>query len=114
MLLARAGARVTVLEKQDRVGGRTSSLGGNGFTFDLGPTFFLYPRVLEGIFHSVGRNLREEVPMTRLDPQYHLIFEPAASCPAPPTSPVWWRKSLAYVPQTPPTSHASLTTIEIS
>ena len=74
MLLARAGARVTVLEKQDRVGGRTSSLGGNGFTFDLGPTFFLYPRVLEGIFHSVGRNLREEVPMTRLDPQYHLIF----------------------------------------
>jgi phytoene desaturase len=74
MLLARAGARVTILEKQDRVGGRTSSHGGAGYTFDLGPTFFLYPRVLEGIFHSVGRNLRQEVTLTRLDPQYHLRF----------------------------------------
>jgi phytoene desaturase len=74
MLLARAGVRVTVLEKQDCVGGRTSSHGGDGYTFDLGPTFFLYPRVLEGIFHSVGRNLRQEVALTRLDPQYHLRF----------------------------------------
>src|SRR5258708_3834732 len=74
LLLARAGARVTVLEKHDRVGGRTSRLGGAGFRFDLGPTFFLYPRVLEGIFRAVGHDLRREVPMARLDPQYHLVF----------------------------------------
>ena len=41
MLLARAGLDVTVLERQPHVGGRTSSHGGSGFTFDLGPTFFL-------------------------------------------------------------------------
>jgi phytoene desaturase len=74
MLLAGAGFRVKVLERRDRVGGRTSAIGGAGFRFDLGPTFFLYPRVLESIYATVGRSLRDEVNLVRLDPQYHLIF----------------------------------------
>ncbi len=74
MLLARAGARVRVLERQSQVGGRTSTLFRNGFRFDLGPTFFLYPRVLEEIFVAVGRNLHDEVELIKLDPQYRLIF----------------------------------------
>lgn len=74
MLLAGAGCDVTVLERLPRVGGRTSTIGAEGFRFDLGPTFFLYPRVLESIFAAVGRDLHEEVPMVRLDPQYHLVF----------------------------------------
>src|SRR5437763_418094 len=74
MLLARAGLAVRVLERQPHVGGRTSTLAGGGFRFDLGATFFLYPRVLEEIFASVGYHLRREVPMARLDPQYRLVF----------------------------------------
>jgi phytoene desaturase len=74
MLLAKAGLSVHVIERMPHVGGRTSSLEGGGFRFDLGPTFFLYPRVLEEIFAAVGSDLRAEVPMTRLDPQYHLVF----------------------------------------
>jgi len=74
MLLANAGFRVTVLERQDFVGGRTSTFSDQGFRFDLGPTFFLYPRVLESIFAAVGRDLRKEVELRRLDPQYHLVF----------------------------------------
>lgn len=74
MLLAKAGLQVTVLEKQSRVGGRTSVIEQDGFKFDLGPTFFLYPQILEEIFAAVGRNLRREIPMRKLDPQYRLIF----------------------------------------
>jgi len=74
LLLAKAGVPTTVLERQGTVGGRTSNFGGQGFTFDLGPTFFLYPRVLQEIFQAVGRDLFREVPMVRLDPQYHLVF----------------------------------------
>jgi phytoene desaturase len=74
MLLAKAGVEVTVLEKQPRVGGRTSAIEGDGYRFDLGPTFFLYPQILEEIFTAVGRDLHREVPMKRLDPQYRLIF----------------------------------------
>ncbi|MDQ6622895.1 MAG: phytoene desaturase family protein, partial [Verrucomicrobiota bacterium] len=74
MLLARAGLDVTVLEKQPRIGGRTSSIEANGFRFDLGPTFFLYPQILQEIFAEAGRDLFSEVPMTKLDPQYRIIF----------------------------------------
>jgi len=75
MLLARAGCRVRVLEKLAVPGGRTSSIRTeSGFRFDLGPTFFLYPRVLDDIFRDCGRDLRQEVEMVRLDPQYRLVF----------------------------------------
>ena len=74
LLLARGGARVTVLERRSSVGGRTSTLEKDGYRFDLGPTFFLYPRVLEEIFAAVGHDLWREVPMARLDPQYRLVF----------------------------------------
>lgn len=74
MQLRKAGAEVTVLERRDRVGGRTSAIEQDGFRFDCGPTFFLYPRVLEEIFRSCGRELMEDVPMERLDPQYRLTF----------------------------------------
>ncbi|MDG3003510.1 phytoene desaturase family protein [Paludisphaera mucosa] len=74
MLLSAAGCSVKVLERLPHVGGRTSSFEADGFRFDLGPTFFLYPRVLESIFAAVGRDLHRETKMVRLDPQYHLVF----------------------------------------
>jgi len=72
--LAYSGVRVTLLESRDVVGGRTSAIERDGFRFDCGPTFFLYPRVLEEIFRSVGRELSVDVPMKQLDPQYRLTF----------------------------------------
>jgi phytoene desaturase len=74
MLLAKAGHEVKVLERLPQAGGRTSTIRQAGFQFDLGPTFFLYPRPLEMIFEAVGRDLRAEVEMVRLDPQYRLVF----------------------------------------
>ena len=74
MLLAKAGAEVTILEKQPYVGGRTSLIESDGYRFDLGPTFFLYPQILQEIFQAVGRDLFKEVPMTKLDPQYRITF----------------------------------------
>lgn len=74
MLLAKQGLEVTVLEKQPRVGGRTSAIEADGYRFDLGPTFFLYPQILQEIFQAVGRDMFKEIPMTKLDPQYRLIF----------------------------------------
>jgi phytoene desaturase len=74
LLLARAGLHVHVVERLPRVGGRCSAIESDGFRFDLGPTFFLYPRVLERIIELVGRDLSREVPMVRLDPQYRIAF----------------------------------------
>jgi phytoene desaturase len=74
ILLSHAGADVTVLERQNRVGGRTASLREQGFRFDIGATFFLYPRVLAEIYEQVGLDLWSEIPMRKLDPHYKLVF----------------------------------------
>jgi phytoene desaturase len=74
LLLAHSGVRVRVVERLPRVGGRCSAIEAAGFRFDLGPTFFLYPRVLERIFKLIRRDLHSEIPMVRLDPQYRIIF----------------------------------------
>src|SRR3954467_3313771 len=74
LLLARAGIQVRVVERLPRVGGRCSAIEADGVRFDLGPTFFLYPPVLERIFRLAGRRLADEVSMVRLDPQYRLVF----------------------------------------
>lgn len=93
MLLARAGLQVKVLERQARIGGRTSSFrlgptGEPGWTFDLGPTFFLYPRVLSEIFAACGRALEDEVELIRLDPMYRLVFGAGGQLDCSPRLPV--------------------------
>ncbi len=74
ILLAAAGVQVRILERLPIVGGRTSTIEAEGFRFDLGPTFFLYPRVLSEIMRVAGTTLEREVELIRLDPQYRLIF----------------------------------------
>jgi phytoene desaturase len=76
MILAAAGARVTVFERDSVVGGRTRTVTApGGYRFDIGPTFFLYPRVLREIFAACGADFDSEVDLIRLDPQYRLVFE---------------------------------------
>lgn len=41
LLLAKSGMEVEILERLPRVGGRTSTMQLDGFSFDVGPTFFL-------------------------------------------------------------------------
>jgi len=74
MLLAKEGLKVTILERTGRIGGRTSSIEEDGFRFDVGPTFFMYPRILAEIFAATGHDLDEEVKLVKLDPQYRLTF----------------------------------------
>ncbi len=86
MLLAASGARVTLHEKDAVVGGRTRTVASpdGAYRFDLGPTFFLYPRILAEIFETCCARLRDEVEMVRLDPQYRLIFEGSQTLDATP------------------------------
>src|ERR1700712_2915417 len=79
MLLSQSGADVTVFERHDKVGGRSGTIEAptpqGRFHFDIGPTFFLYPRVLADIFAACGRRLEDFVELIRLDTHYDVIFE---------------------------------------
>ena len=102
MLLAKAGLQVRVLERLPYVGGRTSTIEADGFRFDRGPTFFLYPRVLREIFAAVGRDLTGEVPMARLDPQYRLVFGAGGSLDCTPSVPRMEKAIAAIQPNDAP------------
>lgn len=75
MILSAQGCDVTIYEKQNYVGGRTSSFTEEGYTFDLGPTFFSMPHILEEVFTQSNRNLHDYVDLIHLDPMYSLIFK---------------------------------------
>jgi len=102
ILLAAAGVKVKVIERLPTIGGRTSSVEADGFKFDLGPTFFLYPRVLEEIFAAAGTSLRAEVEMVRLDPQYRIIFGVGGQIDATPDIARMERQIAAVAPSDAP------------
>ena len=73
--LARAGFRVTVLEKNEKPGGRANQIRRDGHRFDVGPTLFLMPEVWEETFAALGEKLSEHLELKRIDPTYKVHFD---------------------------------------
>ncbi|HST03755.1 MAG TPA: phytoene desaturase family protein [Chloroflexia bacterium] len=72
--LARAGYRVTLLEKNERVGGKLNLVEAGGFRFDTGPSLITMPGVLAATFRAAGRRMQDYVTMARLDPICRYTF----------------------------------------
>ncbi|MCB7135198.1 phytoene desaturase family protein [Cellulosimicrobium marinum] len=85
-LLARGGARVTLLERHDTVGGRAGTLELDGFRFDTGPSWYFMPEVFEHFFGLLGERVEDHVDLVRLDPAYRVFFEPDDAAGAAATS----------------------------
>ena len=75
MLLAHKGFDVTVLEKKDKVGGRSAPLNIGEFKFDIGPTFLMMKYVLDEVFESCDRKSSDYLQFKLLDPMYQLNFQ---------------------------------------
>ncbi len=72
--MAKAGWRVTVLEKQNGPGGRAGQLKEAGFTFDRGPSFYWMPDVFERFFNQFGKKVADYYHLERLDPSYRIYW----------------------------------------
>ncbi len=72
--LAAAGFEVTVLEKNDTPGGRARQFQAEGFTFDMGPSWYWMPDVFEQFFAKFGKKVSDYYDLVRLDPSYAVIF----------------------------------------
>ncbi|WP_229110164.1 phytoene desaturase family protein [Halapricum desulfuricans] len=83
--LADAGADVTVLEKNEQLGGRASRMERDGFVFDMGPSWYLMPDVFERFFEHFGREPEEFYDLERLDPHYRIFFKDGESDGVPDT-----------------------------
>src|SRR3954453_272361 len=73
--LAARGYDVALYEKNPWLGGKAAVLSEGGFRFDMGPTILLMPSVLRRIFAEAGRDLKDELDLIPLDPQWRSFFE---------------------------------------
>lgn len=73
-LLARDGFNVTLIEKLDALGGRARPWKRDGFTFDLGPSWYLMPEVFEHFFSLFKKEREDYFKLTQLDPYYKVFF----------------------------------------
>ena len=74
-LLARSGHRVTLLEKQEELGGRAGRLHRDGFSFDTGPSWYLMPEVIEHWFGLMGTSTDQKLELADLAVGYRTWFQ---------------------------------------
>lgn len=74
-MLGKAGYQVEVFEKNTEPGGRIAGYQNNGFTFDIGPSWYLMPEVFEQYYQLFGANAAERLDLVRLSPGYKVFFE---------------------------------------
>ena len=73
--LAKEGYDITIYEKNAEVGGRARQLKKEGFTFDIGPTWYWMPDVFERFFADFGKKPEDFYKLVKLDPAYRVYFE---------------------------------------
>lgn len=72
--LAKAGYNVTILEKNSSPGGRARKFSAQGFTFDMGPSWYWMPDIFESYFNDFGKKVSDYYDLIRLDPSYQIWF----------------------------------------
>jgi phytoene desaturase len=72
--LAQAGYNVTIYEKNKTIGGRARQFKKDGFTFDMGPTWYWMPDVFERFFTDFGKVPSDFYELEKLNPAYSVYF----------------------------------------
>ena len=72
--LAKYGFEVTVFEKNETFGGRASQYKKDGFTFDIGPSWYWMPDVFEKFFSDFNRKRSDYFELKKLNPAYKVFF----------------------------------------
>ena len=73
-LLAHQGFQVTLLEKNDELGGRARVWREDGFVFDMGPSWYLMPEVFDRFFEKLGRKRTDYYELQKLNPFYRVFY----------------------------------------
>ena len=73
--LAKAGHEVHIFEKHDTVGGRARQFKTDGFTFDMGPSWYWMPDIFERFYNDFGKTASDFYELIRLSPSYQIFYE---------------------------------------
>jgi len=72
--LAKAGHNVSIYEKNNTVGGRARQFKKDGFTFDIGPSWYWMPDIFEKFFNDFDKNTSDYYQLDKLSPAYKIFF----------------------------------------
>ncbi|WP_394774758.1 phytoene desaturase family protein [Flavobacterium sp.] len=72
--LAQQGNMVTVYEKNETIGGRARQFKKDGFTFDMGPSWYWMPDVFERFFQDFNKKTSDYYELIKLNPAYRVYF----------------------------------------
>ncbi len=72
--LAQQGNKVTVYEKNESIGGRARQFKKDGFTFDMGPSWYWMPDVFERFFNDFNKKSSDYYELIKLNPAYRVYF----------------------------------------
>ena len=71
---AKAGHDVTVFEKNASIGGRARQLIVEGYTFDMGPSWYWMPDIFEKFFNQFGKKVSDFYKLVKLNPGFRIWF----------------------------------------
>ena len=72
--LLNKGYKVTILEKNEKVGGKINILESDKFKFDLTASILLTPKTYIDIFKEVGKDYKDYFEICKLDPIYKVFY----------------------------------------
>ena len=72
--LAQQGNKVTIYEKNESIGGRARQFKKEGFTFDMGPSWYWMPDVFEKFFSDFNKKPDDYYELIKLNPAYRVYF----------------------------------------
>ncbi|MDT8887985.1 phytoene desaturase family protein [Aquirufa sp. LEPPI-3A] len=72
--LADKGYEVMIVEKNEQAGGRARVFKEQGFTFDMGPSWYWMPDIFDNYFARFGKKTSDYYTLKRLDPSYSVIL----------------------------------------
>lgn len=83
--LSQKGYQVTILEKNPTIGGRARQFSVDGFTFDMGPSWYWMPEVFENFYQKFGHTASDFYTLKRLDPSYNVFWPDHSKTEVPAT-----------------------------
>ncbi len=72
--LAHQGFDVEVHEKNTQIGGRARVLIENGFTFDMGPSWYWMPDIAENFFNVFAKSSLDFYDLKKISPSFRNLF----------------------------------------
>ncbi|MFP4178001.1 MAG: phytoene desaturase family protein [Acholeplasmataceae bacterium] len=66
---------ITIIEKNDHLGGKLNVMVKDGFSFDLGPSILTMPHIFEALFTMHNRDMKDYLDLVPVRPHWRNFFE---------------------------------------